>query len=646
MQIPTKNGQFSLLTFLSIIFLSSSILNSQNVVFTSQADLNNFTPTTSVILGDLIIGLDNMPSDIFDLSNLTNIKIIHGNLIIQQNPLLVSLNGLSNLENIDKDLLILDNENLINLEGLDNLLAIGDRFAIRENDNLFDLKGIENLDKVNRVDIRLNPQLNNLDAINNINGTGGVLKELLIVSNDNLVRISTEDNPLKIISCEYSYIHSNGKLANLHGLNLLENTKQIGTDYELKISDNEGLVSVDGLENLDSVGFFWLEDNINLTDIQGISNLKASGIFRIENSPKLQTLLPLKNMNSCSFLNLKNLGIENLNGLENILELEAFTIKDNQDLLTLDGTENLNSSVYFVIDNNTKLIDLKALSNLKKCEELNIVKNGIKNLIGINNLVFDDSKEYQIWIGQNPNLISLDGFPSNSAMKNLKLLLFYNPQLENLNALTDVVELKYFWAFGSPFIESLNALKNLKRIESFKIQETGIKEIGILNQIDSMSNITISGNTNLQALNAFENLEYLFDSESSIMDNPLLNNCCSLKNPYLEYGIDENLSILDNLVGCNNFQEIEEDDCTSFTQENVILNEIYLFPNPTNSAFYLNGDIELKSINLVNASGMLIHSFSPKPQSSYDISNLKKGVYFLIIQDIKQNRFFKKLIKQ
>lgn len=120
----------------------SAFCLSEGITFTSQEDIENFYidyPGCNGIEGSVIINGTNID----DLSYLSTINSIGGNLEIYGNPVLTNLTGLENLSSIDGNLIIGSNlrdgnPKLTNLIGLENLSIIKGDLKIKNNAALSD----------------------------------------------------------------------------------------------------------------------------------------------------------------------------------------------------------------------------------------------------------------------------------------------------------------------------------------------------------------------------------------------------------------------------------------------------------------------------------------------------------------------------
>ena len=105
--------------------LSVFSLIAQSVTLANQNEVNNFPATTSHITGTLNIGGSFSKSNITDLSPLSNIQKIDGDLNITFNGDLTTLNGLTNIQSIGGRVFITNNLKLRDCIGLINFINSG-----------------------------------------------------------------------------------------------------------------------------------------------------------------------------------------------------------------------------------------------------------------------------------------------------------------------------------------------------------------------------------------------------------------------------------------------------------------------------------------------------------------------------------------
>jgi hypothetical protein len=74
---------------------------------------------------------------------------------------------------------------------------------------------------------------------------------------------------------------------------------------------------------------------------------------------------------------------------------------------------------------------------------------------------------------------------------------------------------------------------------------------------------------------------------------------------------------------------------------------VILYPNPSQNEFSIESDLSLDIIKIYNQLGQLVEKFDVKDtQSSYDISTLSTGLYFVELSSVQGKKIVKKLVKQ
>jgi len=258
------------------------------VTLESQADVDAFAndfPNCTEINGNLRIGttLAGSPTNITDISGLSNLTTLNSNLIIWRNPNLSSLNGLQNITSIGASININDNNSLTSFDGLQNVTSIGSNLLIDNNFFLESLDGLQGITEIpGRVYLSNNIRLTDISAMGNITNIGGELD----------IRINT-------------------MLESLNGLGAL---LSIGEDFILL--DNHLLIDINALDHTMSIlGELEIRNNTELStcDVTSICEyLEISNTAIISNNKddcnSLNTLLT--NCESVSTLETENLNIE------------------------------------------------------------------------------------------------------------------------------------------------------------------------------------------------------------------------------------------------------------------------------------------------------------------------------------------------
>ncbi len=158
------------------------------LVFTSQQEIDDFAvnyPNCTYLSGSMVVGRNDIPSDIYDLSPLDQLTAIREHVDIVHNDSLSALDGLTNLTIIGGHLLLADNSNLTNLNSLENLIAIGGDLEITGNAALVSLAELQNINSINGVlNVSNNSELNSLNGLENIEYS--TITNMIINDNPNL----------------------------------------------------------------------------------------------------------------------------------------------------------------------------------------------------------------------------------------------------------------------------------------------------------------------------------------------------------------------------------------------------------------------------------------------------------------------------
>jgi hypothetical protein len=114
------------------------------------------------------------------------------------------------------------------------------------------------------------------------------------------------------------------------------------------------------------------------------------------------------------------------------------------------------------------------------------------------------------------------------------------------------------------------------------------------------------------------------------------------------YEITEESSTLKKLTITNT-----NDDKAIYYSETLSIQDVdgfgtvRLYPNPSQNEFSIESDVDIKQIKMYNQLGQVVLEFDDiKPQLSYDISILSKGVYFVELSSVQGKKTVKKLVKQ
>ena len=266
-----------------------------------------------------------------ELPDFANLTEVGGDIRIQNNPNITTINIPNVVGNLGGGFHITDNASLITLNAPLNLSTINVDLFILRNPNLLHLTGLENLTSVgNRFRI------------------GHILEDVL-PDFSNLTHVQTDI----VISLN----------PNITTINLPNVTGSITSGFH--VSDNNSLTTFNAPINLSAIGFdLFVQRNPNLQDFTGFTNLNSIGTRLYLSEIPAATFPDMLNLNSIgnSLLISNNSGIGNLNWLStlssiggslniyNNAELSNCAIDAVCDFLVGTGNRNIGSNTGCCID--------------------------------------------------------------------------------------------------------------------------------------------------------------------------------------------------------------------------------------------------------------------------------------------------------
>lgn len=474
--------------------------------FYSQQHIDDFSknyPGCTEIEGDLIIG--EFQNDITNLDGFSQLRSVGGSIIISNCELLANLDGLGNLRRVGNGLSIGALSALSDLSGLKNLRATGS-LAISSCPALKNLHGLDSLREVKTIRLIYNDSLSDLSAVSSI--------------------------PHHLYGLE---INSNPMLISLQGLQHLDS---IGADG-LAISSTPltGLSDFSQLRYIE--GALNIVQNTALADLSGMSGLTAiGGNLSIGGNPALTTLAGLS-------------GLTNIRG--------AFMLEYNDAMLQPGGPPALKSIGGDLLVRGMPLLEnLGGLSSLDSIggtlflsgNPAQTAANGLPALRHVGNVAIQDMASMQHLTGLDsirtvPGFVSISYMPvlvdfeglgqlestggrfevaANHLLKNLAglgkltvigedLAVSENPALENftgLGALREIGKQAYF--FNNSALTNFTGFDSLRGIgDSLVIfNNPALSSLAGFTALDSIGgDLWLYVNDALGSLDGFDNLRYI-----------------------------------------------------------------------------------------------------------------------------------------
>jgi hypothetical protein len=495
--VPATLIHRSILFFWLTISFTVSGVSQYNLE--SQDDVNNFNPDQTYVTGNIIIGDPVYPTDITDISNLSNLTYITGNLLVR-NTQLENLDPLQKITSVGNSIVITDNPNLTNINALSQIDALTGRLWIENN---YVLENIDGMGALTTIGGDLYLEGNAIADINGLSSLASIGGDLYFRGHPNLTSTGGMSKLLSV-GGDITFIFHNA----LTDLSCLSNITSVNGDLE--ITDHKILPSLTGMQSISSVsGELKIDNNDAIETLQGLSNLTSiGGDLRIGYNDRLRHMDALSNLSAVA---------------------EDLHIYDNPALINIDGLINLTSVGYVIsISNNSNLESIAGLSKLKGVQlELTINNNdaltnlnGLSNITGIgrnlqvyNNQVLQDmsglsmidSIKQNLYIADNDSLTNLNSFSNlNHVGKNLTIR--NNPKLSNCCGIQHLLQNPAFIGGTIEIVNNPSACSSVDEVKDascgpcwgnelleFCAGTTGWKPVeGVKNQIKSSDVISIN----------------------------------------------------------------------------------------------------------------------------------------------------------
>jgi len=635
-----------LLAALSLVYVNafSQGCLPEGITFTTQEQIDNFQtnyPGCTEIEGNVTI----QGSNITNLNGLSVLISIGGNLIIEGwpygNPQLTSLSGLQSLASIGGYLSIYQNNALTSLTGLENLTYIGGYLHIggltnnQGNLSLTSLTGLESLTSIGgHLIISNNISLSTCNAdwlcdylaaptggvivSNNAPGCNGIIDVAYACGGlpclppyctYNFTSQSDIDNFQAAfpnctelqgnVSISGNYI-SGSDITNLSGLDMVT---FIGGN--LKISWNDSLINLTGLENLTVVGAIYIGGNSILSSLAGLEGLTTvNGNLCLCESYWFEELSG-------------NPSLASISGLNNLTSIGGdFLIVETDSLDCLTGLENLTT-----IGGDLWIINNSVLNSLA----------GLNNLNSIGGSLCILGHHYGSWPG-NDALTSLTGLESLTTIGG-GLGISYNSALTSLTGLEGLPSVNgNISIFGNSVLSSLTGLEGLTSISGdLHIGYQYWEYPGILIKIGNPALVNLSGLENLTSIGG----DLFIGHNNSLSTCEVQSICDYLAAP------NGTVTISNNAPGCNSQAQVIAACETVGIEEAVTGSDFSIFPNPFTGQLSIEFNLpqtSMVSIQIFNAIGAKVadlhHGQLPagQQQFTWHAGHLPKGLYLCRVQ--------------
>lgn len=573
--------------------------------------------------GSLIIGY----TSIENVSGLKNLTHISGDVTIEYNSMLSSIQSLNKLEEI-KGSLEVESNALSQWPNFENLSVLGG-LSINKEHQIEEIDGFNVLTEVdNSIEILTCDSLKSIMGFDQLKRIGEdlLLEELNVNTIDGFDQLTTIEDDLRFFRLYqikevtgFDSLQVVGSIAfntltsleKLQGFNEIENIPK-----GLGISTCRKLKDIDVLNNLKSVGQTVTLRNVVLNfDREFLGNLSSIGGDLLITDNELSGDLSFKALETIG----ESLEIQRTTGQDPFFNFEKLSSVGEWLRLSYNTTDFrmafdslLSVGLDVEISFNQNLGEVSGFNNLlEHSRNIDFVGNdSLKTVMGFNALqIIEGDLNFRM----SDVLEEVSGFSNLLEVEQLRINSCNALScLRGFNALSTITE---YLEIDFTQLEDLNDFANLKSIAGV----LEIRDCKVLENIDSLANVDIKevGSLRIRSNNILK-----MCSVESI--------CNYLRNDWGEHDIKFNDE------GCDDKFEILENCAPSTKVEdwNVGTN---IFPNPTSNV--------LKSQTLLSGNYSIVSSSGKQvdrgilQRQEINVSHLEVGLYFLIISKGNKSRY-------
>ncbi len=350
-------------------------------------EINDLSPLSSVIQ---VKNLDILETSVKNLNGLENLKKVTGdiriefneyltsvdklqgvsgvleNFTIVANPLLTTI-GINKIEKVNESLVIQGNLKLQNIDNLKSITTVTNEIVVSDNLKLSTLQGLNGITgSVNKVQITINPMLTELNCFEKVT----TINEKIVISNN--VNLLNVNSLIGLTSVKGDVlIDKNPKLTSLAGLKNVA-----GSINNISITRNHSLSDLNAFANLKVVNESLTISGSALKDLNSLiklTNVKVQiAIQGNESLTNLDGLNNLEGMIGSVKIN-KNINLEEINTFDKVNIIDGhLTISYNDALTTVSGFKNVES-----VSGNVEIMKNPLLSIFYKMGDISKVANDI-----------------------------------------------------------------------------------------------------------------------------------------------------------------------------------------------------------------------------------------------------------------------------
>ncbi len=555
---------------ISLLFLScdnDDDSSNSTFVLKTQQEVNDFGSQNHTIIGGLIIGPEELYSNLEPIVDLSPINglVQTQDIIIRNNQQLSSLNGLESINSVNGDFTIHDNttnnycaiQSLVEENGIGGELQIYYNFYNPDVEELIEkchysqggnyvLSTQEDVEELgqksysNLLDLTLNGSA--VDPITDLIPLNTIKQVRALTVRDQTSLVTLEG--LDLIEARNISIRNNAILENIDAIadaTMVYDISMSSFHGNIVIEDNSQLLSINGFDNILATRDFIVKNNASLQNIDGFTNLQeVRNWFHIGYNQSLTSILGFNSMTYTEKyvrINFNN-SLEEISGFEELNTIDRdLEISDNPSLQTIPLFNNLEYTSSLTISSNLNLISFSGFENLIQISALTISNNQNLQEIPPFNSHFEAISNCGgdggggIFITNNDSLIEINGFLNLQNNDNFicNIIIYDNTSLQSITGFSNVYDILSLEIKNNTNLTTINGFNLFERNADFNISgNSSISNITAFENLEEINYYIIFSDTNLSSLDFFNSLQTLPVISFAITNNSSLTDFCSL----------------------------------------------------------------------------------------------------------------------
>lgn len=419
---------------------------------------------------------------------------------------------------------------------------------------------------------------------------------------------------------------SNGFARNNYGQGIVVD---VNNDGEIEVAEALNIYELDLRSNFLNT----TNDILDLDGIQSFTNLTILNCFGNSISA-----LNLQGLNKLETINANDNKILNVN-FTGLVAVNSIRISNNL-LETINIDDLVNLELLYVFDNQLQALNFNNHPLLESvwCSRNKMTALDFSKTPALKYLVCSENNLTSVNFGAISSLVEFLCYNNNLTaidilnLHDLTYFDFSENQISNIN-FPQISSLNYMSISGNPLTSiDLSSLKKLRNLYASAILVTSLD----CSQT-AVEQLFCEYNPNIQTINVKNNV-YTYSDPDLLFFAFRIENNSNLISICVDEGEQNQLTYFDyNTSGT--VVVYTGTDCTKvvipekLSTKNFEKNNFILFPNPTNSLLNISINSEIKTITIYNTLGQMIKNYANN-QKSIDVSDLKKGTYFISVETI------------